>query len=379
MFALVTRFNADSDPIKVNLAPGTYKDPEGKPWVLPALQKAAEILLDTPTYNHEYLGIQGHLEFLRLAAQLTLGSSVSAVASLQTVGGTGACHIGAVFLKKLYDHTNKPLQVFISDPSWENHHAVFQHVGLQTRTYSMYDTQTKELDFVAMKATISAALEGSVIVLHACAHNPTGCDPSPEQWDELALLFKERELIAFFDSAYQGSIETFLRGDVQLLVAQSFSKNAGMYGERLGALHVPCPTSRAADHVVDILKAITRREISTPPRFAADLMTIVMSNPELFQEWTEDIRTMSNRLSDMRKELVETLRRLGTPGDWTHITKQRGMFSFTGLTAAQTRYLTDRCHIYLPPSGRLSVTGLTRLNMGYVTKSIDFAVRNIRE
>ncbi|WWC65482.1 uncharacterized protein I303_108100 [Kwoniella dejecticola CBS 10117] len=387
MFALKARYDADESPNKVNLAPGTYRDHSGQPWVLPSVKKATGLVMNSPIYNHEYLGIQGHQEFLKAAAQLILGRSSPKVASLHTSGGTGACHTGAVLLKKLFGNSPNPPAIYISDPSWENHHSVFRHAGHTTYSYPIYDPVTRSLDFESMKTFIANANRNSIFVLHACAHNPTGCDPTPEQWDELATIFKAKSHIAFFDCAYQGyasgdlerdrySIEIFSQQGVQMLVAQSFSKNAGMYGERLGALHVPCDSAEAAAKVVDLLKFINRREVSTAPRFASDIMTKILTTKSLFEEWKIDVKTMADRLSDMRVKLVKSLIELKTPGHWSHITAQRGMFSYTGLTAKQCEYLTEDRHIYLPPSGRLSLTGLTEDNMEYVAKSLDFAVRN---
>ncbi|WWC72345.1 uncharacterized protein I206_106307 [Kwoniella pini CBS 10737] len=387
MFALKARYDADKNGSKVNLAPGTYRDQDGNPWVLPSVRKATQLVMNSPSYNHEYLGIQGHQEFLKAAAQLILGKWSPDIASLHTSGGTGACHMGAVLLKRLFRNSPNPPSIYISDPSWENHHSVFRHAGHQTSSYPIYNTQAKSLDFKAMRNFVAQADPNSIFVLHACAHNPTGCDPSPEQWDELAQLFKEKSHIAFFDCAYQGyasgdlqedvySIATFSRQGVQMLVAQSFSKNAGMYGERLGALHIPCDSADAAAKVVDLLKYLNRREVSTAPRFASDIMTKILTSNDLYEDWKVDVATMADRMADMRKQLVDLLIRMKTPGDWNHITAQKGMFSYTGLSAKQCEYLTEDCHIYLPPSGRLSLTGLTTHNLEYVAKSIDFAVRN---
>jgi aspartate aminotransferase len=212
MFELLARFDKDTDPRKVNLAPGAYRDDNGLIWLLPSVKAATAAIISLPTYEHQYLGIQGHVPFLRQAARLILGDvAVEAghIASLQTSGGTGACHTGAVFLKKFHDVAGD-VDVFISDPSWENHHAVFQHAGLVTKSYRCYNAQTRSLDFAGMKADVEAARRGSIFVLHVCAHNPTGCDPTDEQWDELSRIFKRKGLHAFLDCAYQG----FATGDL---------------------------------------------------------------------------------------------------------------------------------------------------------------------
>ncbi|TYJ57671.1 hypothetical protein B9479_001524 [Cryptococcus floricola] len=386
IFKLAERFAADKFPKKVTLGQGTYRNGDGVPWPLPIVHTAVTKLVTNPSYNHEYLTIRGDAGFLSGAAKLIVGDEVAAsgrIASLQTCGGTGACHMGALHLMAFLE---KGTPVYISDPTWDNHHAVFRHVGFETVKYPYYDPATRGLDFEAFLKTVEGAPEKSIFVLHAVGHNPTGCDPSDEQWTKLAQVFKARKHFAFFDCAYQGfvsgsfeddrqSITIFNAHNIPMVIAQSLSKNAGLYGERLGAIHVLCESADDAVRVTEQLKTANRKEISTPPKFGAAIMDIIFSDPALMAQWKVEVKIMADRMNEMRIKLLDLLKSKGTPGDWSHIVKQRGMFSYTGLTAEQCETLTDKHHIYVPPSGRISVAGLNDGNVEYVAESIDKVVR----
>ncbi|KAL1841175.1 hypothetical protein VTJ49DRAFT_7344 [Mycothermus thermophilus] len=395
LFGLMRAYKADPSPNKVDLGIGAYRDDNAKPWVLPVVKKADEIVRNDPEANHEYLPIAGLASLTSKAAELVFGASSPAlaekrVASVQAISGTGALHLGALFLAKFYKIAGANRTVYLSNPTWANHHQIFTNVGLPIASYPYFDKSTRGLDFEGMKATLRDAPDGSIVVLHACAHNPTGVDPSPEQWAELAQLLKEKRHFPFFDTAYQGfasgdldrdasSIRLFVEAGFELVVAQSFAKNFGLYGQRAGCFHyVAAPAPSAAEtttRVASQLAILQRSEISNPPIYGAKIASIVLNDPALFAEWQDNLRTMSGRIIDMRKQLRSKLEELGTPGTWNHITDQIGMFSFTGLTEPQVLKLREEYHIYMTKNGRISMAGLNSRNVEYVAKAVDKVVR----
>jgi aspartate aminotransferase len=283
------------------------------------------------------------------------------VTTFQTISGTGAVHLGALFLAKFHPQNPKP-QIYLSNPTWANHNQIFTNVGLSLATYPYFDPKTKGLNFDGMLNGIRDAPTGSVILLHACAHNPTGVDLTQEQWKEIAAVMRERHHFPFFDTAYQGfasgdlnrdawAVRYFIEQGFELCVAQSFAKNFGLYGQRAGAFHfVSAPGATAKDdnaHVSSQLAILQRSEISNPPAYGAQIASRILNDPTLFAEWEEDLRTMSGRIAEMRKGLRQRLEAKGTPGTWNHVTDQIGMFSFTGLTEAQVKLLREKWHIYM--------------------------------
>lgn len=294
--------------------------------------------------------------------------------------------MGALFLSKFYRGSKT---VYFSNPTWVNHNQIFTNVGLTTAFYPYYSNETRAIDFDGMKAGISEAPERSIILLHACAHNPTGMDPTFDQWKEIAAIMKEKNHLPFFDSAYQGfasgdllrdnaAVRYFVDQGFELLIAQSFAKNFGLYGERAGCFHfVAAPGSGASDtatRVASQLAILQRSEISNPPLYGARIVSIVLNNPELFAEWEDNLRTMSSRIIEMRKALRSKLEELGTPGTWNHITDQIGMFSFTGLTQPQVAKMRE-AHVYMTKDGRISMAGLNTKNIDYFAKAVDKVVR----
>ncbi|KAK3306432.1 pyridoxal phosphate-dependent transferase [Chaetomium strumarium] len=398
LFGLMRAYRADPSPDKVDLGIGAYRDDNAKPWVLPVVKKADEILRNDPEANHEYLPITGLAALTGKAAELLLGKSAPAIAekrvsSVQTISGTGAVHLGALFLAKFYKIQGTNRTVYLSNPTWANHHQIFTNVGLPIATYPYFSKETKGLDFEGMKAALREAADGSIILLHACAHNPTGVDPTPEQWRDIALLMKEKKHFPFFDTAYQGfasgdldrdagAIRLFVEEGFELVIAQSFAKNFGLYGERAGCFHyVASPSSDAAEittRVASQLAILQRSEISNPPIYGARIASIVLNDSTLFAEWQDNLRTMSGRIISMRTALRDKLEKLGTPGKWNHITDQIGMFSFTGLTEAQVLKLRQNYHIYMTKNGRISMAGLNSKNVDYVANAIDKVVREVQ-
>ena len=278
----------------------------------------------------------------------------------------------------------------MSNPTWANHHQIFTNVGLSLGQYPYFSKETKGLDFEGMKKAISEAPNKSVILLHACAHNPTGVDPTPEQWKELATLLKEKDHFPFFDCAYQGfasgdlgrdamAVQYFIEQGFELVIAQSFAKNFGLYGERAGCFHFAAAPAADASSVASRVKSqlaiLQRSEISNPPIHGARIASIVLNDSELFAEWEQNLKTMAGRIIEMRKAVRSKLEELGTPGTWNHITEQIGMFSFTGLSEAQVQKLKEDYHIYMTKNGRISMAGLTTKNVDTFAKAADKVVR----
>jgi aspartate aminotransferase len=356
--------------------------------------QAEEILRNDPELNHEYLPIAGLADFTAASQKLVLGGDSPAIAekrvtSLQTISGTGAVHLGALFLSKFYKaQTERP--VYFSDPTWANHFQIFSNVGLQYKTYPYFSKTTKGLDFDGMIGAIQDAPEGSIVLLHACAHNPTGVDPTQDQWKKIAEVIRSKKHFPFFDTAYQGfasgdlardgwAIRYFVEQGFELCIAQSYAKNFGLYGERAGCFHfVTSPSSDAEETIKRIasqLAILQRSEISNPPAYGARIASTVLNDPKLFAEWEANLREMSGRIKEMRTALRSKLEEMGTPGTWNHITDQIGMFSFTGLTEQQVLKIREDAHVYMTKNGRISMAGLNTHNVDYFAKAVDKVVR----
>ncbi|KAL2795955.1 pyridoxal phosphate-dependent transferase [Aspergillus keveii] len=401
IFALNRAYTNDDYPQKVNLGVGVYRTNEGKPWPLPVVQEAEKQLVeDNNLFRHEYTAIEGDIAFLPLARDLMFGfdsQSTSAkdealkarIGTVQTVAGTGANHLGAIFLAR---HM-KPKTVWLSNPSWANHLTIWELADVPRKTYPYYAAATRSFDFTGMMSTLeSEAEEGDVVLLHACAHNPTGLDPNKEQWRAIIDLCERKRLFPFFDSAYQGFASGSADEDawavryvlnekpqMEMCVAQSFSKNFGLYGQRVGAFHYVLNdgSQDLRDTVVVNLCHLIRGEYSMGPTAGCSIVKKVLTSPELTAQWHDDLKTMSSRIISMRKALYDELVRLQTPGTWKHIVEQNGMFSYTGLTPSQVYTLKDKYHIYLLKSGRASISGLSPKNVNYVARAIDEVVRNV--
>uniref|UniRef100_A0A7M4F7G4 Aspartate aminotransferase n=2 Tax=Crocodylus porosus TaxID=8502 RepID=A0A7M4F7G4_CROPO len=345
--------------------------------------------------NHEYLPILGLPDFRANASRIALGDDSPAikegrVGGVQCLGGTGALRIGAEFLRRWYNgNNNTTTPVYISSPSWENHNSVFTDAGFKDiRTYRYWDPAKRGLDLQGLLEDMEAAPEFSIFILHACAHNPTGTDPTQEQWKQIATVMKRRFLFPFFDSAYQGfasgcldrdawAVRYFVAQGFELFCAQSFSKNFGLYNERVGNLSVVGKDANNVQRVLSQMEKIARTTWSNPPSQGARIVATTLTSPLLFAEWKDNVKTMADRVLLMRSELRSRLEDLGTPGTWSHITDQIGMFSFTGLNPKQVDYMIKEKHIYLMASGRINMCGLTTKNLDYVASSIHEAVTKI--
>lgn len=375
-------FKKDTNPKKMNLGVGAYRDDQGKPFVLPSIRKA-EIKVVESGLNKEYAPIGGEAEFGKLSATLAFGDAAGVIESgrystFQSISGTGALRIGANFLAKWFPGKKV---VYLPKPSWGNHTPIFKHAGLEVAGYTYYDPKTCGLDFEGACNDISNIPEESIILLHACAHNPTGVDPKPEQWKELSQLIKKKNLYPFFDMAYQGfatgsvdddsfAVRQFLEDGHNICLSQSYAKNMGLYGERAGAFTLVCKDKEEASRVGSQMKILIRPLYSSPPIHGARLVTTILSDTELRAEWLGDVKVMADRIITMRQKLKEGLIREGSTHNWEHITDQIGMFCFTGMKPEQVEKITNDFSVYLTKDGRVSVAGLSSQNVDYLASAM---------
>jgi len=389
ILGVAVAFKADPDAKKVNLGIGAYRTAEGKPLVLKCVREAEKKICNDMSLDKEYLPMQGLESFLKATSSVILGKDSKAlkeerVAVVQTLSGTGALRIAGEFVAKFSD---KPPKVYISDPSWGNHHTIFQKCGMETAKYR-YISKMMDLDIDGMLADLKAAPKGSVFVLHTIAHNPTGVDPTPEQWKQIADVCAERDAILIFDTAYQGYATGDLEKDawavryfaeergMELMVTQSYSKNFGLYGERIGALNIVTKDKETAAKVRSQLCAVVRPMYSSPQIHGARLVSTVLSDSGLTKTWEGELKDMSQRIVDMRAALVRALVKIECPlpashfKDWSHITSQIGMFAYTGLNEAMCDKLTKDHHIYCTRNGRFSMAGVTPSNVDYVANAM---------
>ncbi|KAI5715032.1 hypothetical protein M8J77_009315 [Diaphorina citri] len=413
VFAVNKAYLDDPHPQKVNLSVGAYRTEECKPWVLPVVRQAEKELAADDSLNHEYLPVLGLESFSSAATRMLLGGDASPplregrAFGVQTLSGTGALRVGAEFLHRILNYTT----FYYSKPTWENHRLVFLNAGFtEAREYRYWNPEKRAVDFTGMyedlvnapdnsviilhacahnPTDLVKAPENSVIILHACAHNPTGCDPTEDQWKQLAQLFKERpSLFVFFDSAYQGfasgdlerdafAVRYFAQEGFEFLCSQSFAKNFGLYNERIGNLTLVLKDKSHIPAVKSQITLIVRAMYSNPPSHGARIVSLVLNNPRLYDQWKQCIETMSGRIKQMRRGLRERLEKLNTPGTWNHITEQIGMFSYTGLNPQQVAHMVDKHHVYLLRSGRINMCGLTTQNLDHVAQAIHDAVTSI--
>jgi len=307
------------------------------------------------------------------------------VAGLQSLSGTGALRLGAAFLSTQWKAGQKPL-VLLPNPTWGNHFPIFQHAGLKTQTYRYWDEKTLGLDLQGLLDDLRKAPDESIVVLHSCAHNPTGVDPTLEQWKQISKVTKSKVHLAFFDNAYQGfasgdpekdiqSVRTFLADGHHIALAQSFAKNFGLYGERVGCFSIVGKDADETARVLSQLKIIARAIYSNPPIQGARLVSIVLGDPQLKAKWHDEIRIMAGRIISMRQLLKESLKTAGSVKNWDHITNQIGMFSYTGLTGEQCDFVTEKYHVYLTRNGRISMAGVTTKNVEHLAKAIHEATK----
>ena len=380
ILGLNEQFAADPNPAKVNLGVGVYFDDNGK---LPLLRcvEAAEQQLVQAHKPRGYLPIDGIAAYDRAVQGLVFGAGspvlqAGRVTTIQALGGTGGLKVGADFLRRLQPGA----KVLISDPSWENHRALFGQAGFTVESYPYYDAQTRGIRFDAMLSALQAAPAGTVVVLHACCHNPTGYDLDAAQWDQVIAVLKTRALVPFLDMAYQGFgdgiaedgavVQQFLAAGLEFLVATSFSKSFSLYGERVGALSVVCASAEDAARVLSQLKIMIRTNYSNPPTHGAQVVATVLETPELRALWEQELAGMRERIKQMRALLARKLVEVGVAQDFSFITRQRGMFSYSGLSTAQMQRLRSEFGVYGVDSGRICVAALNSRNIDHVVASI---------
>ena len=380
ILGLNEQYNADTNPAKVNLGVGVYFDDNGKLPLLQCVQAFEKTMMDKPTARG-YLPIDGIAAYDAAVKSLVFGAdsepvTSGRVATIQGLGGTGGLKIGADFLKRL----NPNAKVMISDPSWENHRALFTNAGFTVESYRYYNATTRDLDFPGMLADLNAAPAGTVVVLHACCHNPTGYDISPAQWDDVIAAVKARGLVPFLDMAYQGFgygivedgavIGKFVAAGLDFFVSTSFSKSFSLYGERVGALSVLCANKEEANRVLSQLKIVIRTNYSNPPTHGGAIVADVLNNPELRALWEKELGEMRVRIKAMRQKLVDGLKAAGIKQDMSFITQQIGMFSYSGLSKDQMVRLRSEFGVYGTDTGRMCVAALNSKNIDYVCASI---------
>jgi aromatic-amino-acid transaminase len=380
ILGLTEQFNADQNPNKVNLGVGVYYDENGKLPLLECVQKAEEKMMAAHAARG-YLPIDGIAAYDSAVKSLVFGAESEPVksgrvATIQALGGTGGLKVGADFIKKL----NPNAKVLISDPTWENHRGIFTNAGFEVAVYPYYDVQKRGINFDGMLTALNAAAEGTVVLLHACCHNPTGYDLTAQQWDQVIAAVKARKLVAFLDMAYQGfgqgitedgmAVQKFMQSGQDFFVSTSFSKSLSLYGERVGALSVLCAGKDDAARVLSQLKIMIRTNYSSPPMHGGQVAATILNTPELRALWEKELATMRTRIKAMRHALVEQLKAKGVQRDFSFITQQVGMFSYSGLTKDQMLRLRNEFGVYGIDSGRICIAALNNKNIGYVADSI---------
>ena len=380
ILGLNEQFNADTNPAKVNLGVGVYFDDNGKLPLLACVQAAEKAMMDKPAARG-YLPIDGIAAYDAAVKGLVFGADsepvkTGRVATVQAIGGTGGLKIGADFLKKI----SPAAKVLISDPSWENHRALFTNAGFTVESYAYYDAAKRGVNFDGMLASLNAAESGTIVVLHACCHNPTGYDITPAQWDQVIAVVKARGLTPFLDMAYQGFgngiaedgavIQKFVAAGLAFFVSTSFSKSFSLYGERVGALSVLCQSKEEADRVLSQLKIAIRSNYSIPPFHGGAVVAAVLNTPELRALWEKELGEMRVRIKAMRSKLVDGLKAAGVKQDMSFMTEQIGMFSYSGLSKEQMLRLRSEFGVYGTDTGRICVAALNSKNIDYVCQAI---------
>lgn len=379
IFGVNEAFKKDSASDKVLLSVGAYRCNDGKPYILDCVRKAEEKILALGL-DHEYAAIDGIPTYKDKVQKVAFGADSAVVkegriASCQSISGTGSLRVGLEFLRTWYP--NESAKVFVPNPTWPTHRGISEKAGWQWETYRYYDTQKRGFDLDGMLEDLSNAPDEQIVLLHGCAHNPTGCDPTHDQWKAILEVVNKKNHFAAFDSAYQGfasgdlekdawSLRYFAEHTDRICLFQSFAKNFGLYGERAGCVHFVAADKAEAARVNSRLKGVARPMYSNPPLHGARIVDIVLGDPELTAMWHADLVHMSTRMSEMRAGLVDRLKANGSTHDWSHITSQIGMFAYTGITKDQVDQMANSHHIYMTADGRISIAGLNTGNLDQV-------------
>lgn len=379
ILGITEAFNADTNTAKINLGVGVYYDDKGKVPLLECVQKAEAKLMEQPT-PRTYLPIEGLAAYDKAVQELVFGADSPVIQekralTVQAIGGTGALKIGADFLKRFLPASD----VYISDPSWENHRALFESAGFTVHNYAYYDAATRGVNFDGMLAALTSMPAGSIVVLHACCHNPTGADLTQDQWDQVIAAVQAGNLVPFLDMAYQGFangidedgavVRRFAATGMAMLVSNSFSKSFSLYGERVGALSIVATTSEEATRVLSQLKRVVRTNYSNPPTHGGKVVATVLATPELRKLWEEELAGMRVRIREMRGAMVEKLKAKAPSHDFEFVRQQVGMFSYSGLSKEQVGKLRDES-IYAVDTGRICVAALNSTNIDRVVDAI---------
>lgn len=377
ILGLSVAFNADKHPSKVNLGVGVYRGDDNKPFVLECVKRVSDKAMSG---NLEYAPITGVPTFVERAQVLAFADAPAVqekrIASSQSLSGTGALRVAADFLSRFAPSK----KILVPNPTWGNHLNIFRDAGLDVGRYAYYDAPRNALDFGGLLKDLNAASENTIVLLHACAHNPTGIDPTVEEWKEIVDTIRRKRLFPFVDMAYQG----FASGDLDrdafatrliakelpnMALAQSFAKNFGLYGTRVGGVHFVCQDASETERVLSQLKILIRPMYSNPPITGARVIDAVLSDAELTAQWKSELKGMADRMNGIRRRLVQELASVGSQRDWNHITSQIGMMAFTGLNKDQVTRLKEEFHVYMTDDGRAAISGLNTGNVQYVAKA----------
>ncbi|KDO34648.1 hypothetical protein SPRG_00710 [Saprolegnia parasitica CBS 223.65] len=389
ILGLTEKFNKDTDARKVSLGVGAYRDDNGKPYVLPSVWEAEKRLIDAKK-NKEYAGIAGIKEFVDLSLKFAYGDNSKAikdgrVTGVQTISGTGGCRLAGEFFARFL---GKNTPIYLPNPTWGNHIPIMKDAGLDVRRYAYFEPASRGLNFSGLMSDIQGAPEKSVFLLHACAHNPTGVDPTKEQWAAISKAMKEKNHVVFFDCAYQGfasgdadrdaaAIRQFVEDGHNIVLSQSYAKNFGLYGERVGALSVVCKDADEAARAESQLKILIRPMYSNPPIHGALLVSTILGDDKLKRQWYGECKSMADRIISMRSLLKANIAKIdGSTTEWNHITDQIGMFCYTGLTEPQVDRMMAKHHIYLTKDGRISMAGVNSKNVEYIAEAIAEVVQH---
>mmetsp|Transcript_17864 Transcript_17864/g.18629 ORF Transcript_17864/g.18629 Transcript_17864/m.18629 type:complete len:420 (+) Transcript_17864:15-1274(+) len=382
IFGLTVAYKNDPAEMKINLGVGAYRDDNGKPVVLPSVREAEKRILERQV-DHEYAAIQGNDLFIKLSEKFVFGEESllikdNRIASIQCLSGTGSLRIfGEVYAIV----KGRGTKIYLPAPTWPNHNNIFRHAGLTPEMYDYYDASIGTFNLEKMLVSLENAQDGSLFLMHSCAHNPTGCDPSLEQWDALSDAIKRKNHVILFDNAYQGYatgdserdatvIRKFADLGHNIAVCTSYSKNFGLYGERIGTLSIVTENADEKERLMSLLKNTARASYSNPPIYGARIVTEVLTSPDLKKQWTKDCLKMTQRINTMRASLRKGLEDLGSKRSWKHITDQIGMFCYTGLTSEQVDRLREEYHVYCTSDGRISIAGITISNVSYLASAI---------
>lgn len=387
---IMSQYASDPSPNKIDLTIGVYKAENGESYLFPSVAKAKK-WLHANDPGHNYTNMAGIPEFTAGAREVIFGkenANQGKIASLQTISGTGACHMASLFLGEC-----GLSNYYIGTPFWSNYQPMLEHAGAKVNHFRHYNPETREVDFESTVEALNAAPKDSVFLFQACCHNPTGADYSKEQWTQIADIMKDRDLFPFFDIAYQGfssgdkdedawAIRHFYEKGLNLLACQSFSKNMGLYSERAGCLHVVVQEGvedpSTLDRVQGMLVTFFRMECSFGPAFGARIAAALMNKPELKEEWDQDVAQITERLQNLRKSVLQKLTAMDTPGNWDHVIKQNGLFWYTGLNEEQVERITKQEHVYMTFAGRVNIASLNESNIDQFCRSLDKVVRETK-